>query len=779
MPHRRRTAARLLAAGAAGLAVCTAVLTTGLSAAAAAGAPWGDSGAQYAGGIVCALPGGVRVPMARWTVDGAPGAPASVAAESVYALADITERNGVLDPAPVTGSPAPMAAGVDGLDASEIAAAAYLIAHGSSGSADVAETSAVLAAAAGGGAQQARCLGQQGTSARRAAARWASAQRYAGPYTVALGQPSATRPGSAPTVSATVTSAAGVPTPGLTVQFAAAGQTASARTDRAGVARVRFGVGAPASTPTPTPVVASVSEPTGLTVYGSDPPSVAPAAPSTYQDTGSLVVVAHPHPTVSIAVDHPLLLANGVARPSASVTGTYGYSGAGTITLLGPARTVSSRPCSTLTAADFAAAAPVWTATFQFAGDGAHAPGATPPLAAGCYALEADVLTTNSDPPAKASAAFSPAATVTVSGMTLSTSTGPGVAAVGALSATVTATNAGQASVQSTLTEYGPLASHDGACDALDWSHAPVVGKSAAATLTPAAVPSGASSTATPAAGASGVSGGASVLPSPTIGTSPPAAAETALTADIHAPAASRVGCYALAAHSVITLDGHTLTTVSPIGGDGSTTSVLAPTLTVTNASYDGQQGAAMSGSVTISGAYRFAGAVSIALVSAPVPFTGCRAAVFAADPQPEPGQQAKIVDTTGDGSFSFVTPIASQNRCYAVTAALTLSANPAVRVSATPSAGAVFLAGVALNRAAAPDVPSAHGSTLAAALITLGIAALLVLGVALVVIAGVAVSRGRSTWSTFRPELRLDDELPESRLGTASPAPAARARNG
>lgn len=93
-------------------------------------------------------------------------------------------------------------------------------------------------------------------------------------------------------------------------------------------------------------------------------------------------------------------------------------------------------------------------------------------------------------------------------------------------------------------------------------------------------------------------------------------------------------------------------------------------------------------------------------------------------------------VTTSGDGTYKFRTPIASRNRCYAVTADLSLAANPAVRgASPAPSASSTFLAGITLGGPPPEDLPSPPGDALLRPLITFVIASLLIFGVAVSVI--------------------------------------------
>ncbi|MDQ2796853.1 MAG: hypothetical protein M3Y06_06790, partial [Actinomycetota bacterium] len=105
-----------------------------------------------------------------------------------------------------------------------------------------------------------------------------------------------------------------------------------------------------------------------------------------------------------------------------------------------------------------------------------------------------------------------------------------------------------------------------------------------------------------------------------------------------------------------------------------------------------GEQGQAMTGTVTVLGAYSFAGVVRIGLrASTSAPVNGCRGATY--DTTPERTAPTSVA-TAGDGTYAFRTPIAPRNRCYAITGTLTLTANPMVRADSPTSDSSIFLAG-------------------------------------------------------------------------------------
>lgn len=574
-------------------AIAIATTTFGAPTASAAGTPWGSNGAAYSGGIVCRLPHGTTVPLSRWSVGGV----------STFATADIGAKDGRYGNAPIDGASAPIAAGQAGLSASHIAAIAYLVGHHGSGSAaEIAETSADIAAASGGGRLQARCLGQRGTSARHAAALWTQAQHYAGPYTLTVPARPQTATGLQVSVSTKVVSADGYATPGIKVTFAAGTQAITGTTG--GDGRARATLGASAAT---TSFTATISEPTTLTYFATAPAAVALARPSTY--TGASGALSPPRPVISVGASAQLLLPSGTTRPTAQVTGTNGYSGAGSVTVAGPAQPAAATTCSSLTADDFASAPAVWTVPFTFVGDGAYRAAPTPHLAPGCYAVTGSVTTTNSRPTVSARSAFDTGAMITVSTIRLTESTGSGIAPPGPLSATVTATTPGQAGVVSSITEYGPLAPVDGQCRAvLAWGDAGAAEVSASIALSSLPM-SGSSRISPPASDADG----------------------QPLTARIVTAPVKRLGCYALRLHSVITQDGQTLVVDSAIGKAGSTTLVLRPTLTIADSTYDGYQGKPMTGIIAVAGAYNYPGILRIGLrASAASGDSGCQEVTFA-----------------------------------------------------------------------------------------------------------------------------------------------------
>ncbi|WP_375491037.1 Ig-like domain-containing protein [uncultured Jatrophihabitans sp.] len=714
VPARRRaTSGRRWALPLAGCAAAVAAVALVATAPSAlADTAWGNSGAFYSGGITCRLGSNTEVPMATWDVDGA----------SPFATADVSETNGAYGPAPTSGSATTAQPGDAGLDQGEIGATAYLIAHHGTGSgATVAEVSADIAAAAGSGGLQSRCLGQHGTSRARARALYAQAQRYAGPYKIALSLPTRAQPGKPVTVGARVTSAAGFPTPGIGVTFAADGGTAAASTARSGVATTTFTApSAPA-----TPITATISEAVSLTYYTTNPGAVTTAAPTTTSATGTLVPVLHPTPHVSVH-SPGLVLRDDTPTPQATITGTYGYSGAGSISAIGPLHP-DDKGCSSFGSADYARAPVAWKGNFGFVGDGTYDAGQTSQLPAGCYAVTASISTTNTSPPAKASAGYG--SKLIVSGVHLSESAGPGVVPSDGLAATITGTGTQGAKIRTTITVHGPLTPVNGSCSSdLEWSAAPVQAVSDPVRLT--------------AAGAAPASAAPSASPSPA-SSAPSAAPQPGVVgAAIPLPPVSAVGCYALSSRSVITQDGLSIVEEPHVGQQGSTTLVARPTLRIADGDYDGEVGKPMTGTITVTGSYHWPGTLTVGLVSAPRTDVGCRDATFV---QAVTTQSGPVVtsSTRGDGVVRFTTPRARQNLCYAVTAVLRLKVNPAVQAtSPAPSTSSVFLAGVVLHSPKISGTAGGDGDALGQTAIAGGISLLLIFAVAFVVIARAYVRR-------------------------------------
>lgn len=676
---------------------------------AAADTPWGNTGASYSGGITCRL-GATTVPLTTWDVTGTP----------TYSTADVSETGGAYGPAPTSGPSAPIRSGDGGMDPAQFGALAYLIAHHGSGSAaEIAEVSADVAAAAGSGGLQSRCLGQQGTSRARASSLFSQAQRYAGPYKVQLSLPTRAQPNMPVTIAAQVTSAAGFPTPGIGVTFAVDGGQAVAGTANDGIARTNIVTPSRPSTP----ITATVSEPVSLTYFSTDPGAVTVAAPVSATGTATLAPVLHPTPHVTTQAPG-LVLHSSSVTPKASITGTFGYAGNGSISLLGPLHPATGRSCSAFGSGDWATAPVAWHGNFGFVGDGTHDAGASPTLDAGCYAVTATITTTNTSPPATATSGYS--TTLVASDLALSESTGPGVAPAGQLTAVVTAADAAGAAVKTSITVHGPLAPADGTCSStLDWSAAQITSVTDAQSLgrattapTPSSAPIGAPANTAPSAAPGG----------------------TGLSATIRTPTVSSVGCYALSSRSTVSQNGQTIVVEPKVGGPGTTVLVAQPALTIADAHYDGQLDKPMTGTITVVGSYRFAGKLMIGLRSAPRTDVGCREATFGQSV----AQSGAVVTsvTTGDGAMRFTTPPARRNVCYAVTAVLSLTANPAVQASSpAPTTSSIFLAGVVLRNPKAVGIPGGDSDALLRTAIVAGICLLVLLAVALSVI-GRAFSR-------------------------------------
>ncbi|GAB2471890.1 Ig-like domain-containing protein [Jatrophihabitans fulvus] len=624
MGSRTRRAAALL-----GALLAPAAL---LLAPSAVAEPWGTDGADY-DGVLCRL-GGQQVALGAWTVNGT---------FSAYATEDVTGDGVRTDPAPLDGDVTRLEPGVAGFTASDIGALAYLIDRWGGGSAaELAEIGADVAQVAGGGAQQAQCLGQGGTSTARAASRLATARRLGGPYDVVVGVPAGTRPDASARVTVTVRSASGAGVPGADVTVDVGGAQSSVTTDASGVARTDVTVPSAAATT----VTASVGQPS-LVSIASDPPSVALGDPRTVRGSAVLRPVLHPRPAVSVQHED-LLLRGGTLAPTVRVSGTYGYSGVGSVTLSGPVDPPASG-CAAL-GADAYRGDPVWSGDFWFTGDGTYGAGTSPDLEPGCYAVRGGLETTDSSPVEKASAA---SGGLTVSGLTLSTAAVE-VAAAGGLRAVVTGDDPGGARVVTTVVARGPVAFGSEGCRGVRFARA-----ATAATSAP-----------TPATRAAG-----------------------SLRATVSLPAVRRVGCYTLVARSRVTLDGREVVASAPLGAEGTVTAVIAPRIAVSASAQSGLQGSGMPATVTVSGTYGFEGTVRLGVTEGEtVPVTGCADARFA----PAAAGPTRTATVDGDGTLTLESPATTHNACYALTARLAMSADASITATtAANSADAVFLAGV------------------------------------------------------------------------------------
>ncbi|MEO9137791.1 MAG: Ig-like domain-containing protein [Jatrophihabitans sp.] len=688
--------------------------------------PWGTTGASYSG-ILCQF-GASTVPLGAWTVNGI---------ETAFSTQDIVQADGQYPPAPLDGNPSAMTPGQAGFTPEDIAAVAYLIQSTSAGSpAVLAEVSADIASVAGDGSRQQKCLGQGGTSAARAAARLADARKFAGPYTISVDVPANKIPGTTATVTARVVAASGTATPGLSVDFQVDGQTSTAVTDRTGVAGATINVPAAAAST----VTAEVQAPTALIIYATDPSSVGLGPTTTSSGSAVLRPALHPKPVVSVSSDE-LVLDGGSLTPTATVTGTFGYSGNGTLALTGPVAPGAGKTCAALTAAQVTTGNPAWDSTFSFSGDGPHQAGDTPTLTPGCYVLQASVATSNSEP---RETAASGARVITVSTLTLTEKVGDEIAPPGSISATMIGTKPGRTQVSTTINARGPVPPQGDGCAGVDWTSARAAGQSEAVSL---------------------------------------ARAGSTLAGKITVPKVSKLGCYTLAARSVVSLDGLSAVVQTPLGQTGTTTIIAQPALTITALDTAGEIGKSMTGTVTVLGSFQFPGIISVGLrQSTSTPITGCRDATFPAAAQDIATAEAQrtTLTTRGDGNYTFRTPVASRNTCYAVTATVFLTDNKQVRGTApdTSSSG-IFLAAVVPQQAVATTLDQARPGSMTRAAITFLISGLLILTSCVVVFVRAFRAGGRwdglvDNW-VWRATAE-DRPSPASASGRSRPSPRPRA---
>lgn len=654
---------------------------------------WGSSGAEYLGGITCLLPAGgangaqpITVPMAQWKVLGGVLA---------YAREDITGSGGSYSPAPLpTFTPSQVSPGQLGLTAAQQSALAYLISGPGSDhiAAHVAEVSADVAAVLGRGGEQARCLGQQGTSRADAAGLWATAQSLAGPYTVDLSLPHNAPVDSEVHASATVRSVSGVPVPGMPVA-------------------VRVGPGAMAATGSPTlttgadgtvdialttttaasaQVTASVSAPITLTGYGAqlDALTAGPAAAVTA--TGTLTTNQHPAPAVTPSVTG-LLLPGGTTPVSVTVTGNDGWPGTGTASVLGP---VAEPPghCSSLSAKQFTAAPTLWKAPVAVpAGPSTPVTATTTPVrftAPGCYLATATVRLAD-NPAATARSAATAANVITVLPTAVSAHVAPVQSTRAPMTVTITATHPDGATVTSSVRRYGPASAQDGHCSNVDWNAAPSTYLGTVTLTAPATSPR------RPSPQPDGQPIAAPPTTLPTAQTPVPDTASGAVTGS----AAPGLGCYSFTVTSTISLGSRSVSAASGVGESPTTTIVVNPAVAVVTG-YSGLEHRPQLGTATVSGTYSLPARMTISLLRAPSDQFGCAHADWA-HATPAPG--STTVATTGDGSYRFASAPTPGQDCYQAVATVSMDANPQVSVTSPIGADSAFQAGWVATPVSAP----------------------------------------------------------------------------
>ena len=162
-----------------------------------------------------------------------------------------------------------------------------------------------------------------------------------------------------------------------------------------------------------------------------------------------------------------------------------------------------------------------------------------------------------------------------------------------------------------------------------------------------------------------------------------------------------------------------------------------------------------MTGTVTVFGTYSYPGAIAVGLTATAPPPTGCRDARFTGAPA---AVKPTSVMTTGDGTYAFRTPVAPRNLCYAVTATLSLKANPAVRADHRPRrTRRRSWPGCVLSAPSSGDIPNVDTDSMLRPALAFGVAYALVLGVALFVMLRAAFGArhdARSVWP-LRPGVR------------------------
>jgi hypothetical protein len=476
----------------------------------AASGTWGSAKSPYSNGVICSPGPATTVPLASWNLGGAAG---SVA----FLLAGLSSTGG-LDSGKVPfatlgqQTASPLVATGGGLTAAQIAATASLIRLSGSdpNPARVAEV-AELVAAQNGRATGEQCLagGQGGTSPADAAALWARAQALAGPYQVAIrsANPLFTL-GTRESLTASVTSAAGQPVPGVDLTLstsgavltsaqgglrgAQGGNSITVTTGAAGTAAATITV-PDSDTASTISVATTIAVPIGLTqitVPGAVAAVTLSAATRSSVST-EFAVDTTPDPVLSTGFTATGLAIGGSVRPTVTVSGMHGHSATVTLTVYGPAQCAaladSTLTNSTLTddmptndswaaavAADPTGALVANRATLAIAGDGSPRSAGWKPTKPGCYAAVAALATADISPPITRRSAFSVGRhglIVIATSASMKVDHG-GLFGPGPITASVTVANPSGTLGPITGALLGPLLPVANSCSGLDWSSA-------------------------------------------------------------------------------------------------------------------------------------------------------------------------------------------------------------------------------------------------------------------------------------------------------------------
>jgi hypothetical protein len=676
---------------------------------------WGTGHWPYSNGIVCDT-AGTSVPLVGWTLDGLtqPG----------YLTNGISETDGAdSGRPPISGATSAadpiLAAGVNGAkSAAQVAALAYLV--GTSGAspdaATIAEVSEVVAEQLGQPTGRS-CLqsGQGSTSAAAAATLWAQAQQLAGPYRVSLTTTAKNVVLDQPVpLTATVTSAAGQPVPGLAVQFASTGvgTGSTAVTDAAGSASAFITVDSAASIGSSQPLELTAEAATPQLLRVRSAPGATPAVyldPSTTATTSIALPVTPPAGlSVEVALSAPVAVPGTTVTATVSSTGLNGHTAAATVSVAGPLPLDQNGYCRRLTAADWAAAIGqqpqlvVARATVEFGQPGAANTTTFIAGGVGCYSASVTLMTTDAASAQTAQLPYgTPAGGVTVVPITVTVRAAPGGVATGATMAPIVSiTGAGSTTGVITGNLLGPVAPDTGACST-SWTHVAAAGRVQRTVL----------------------DGDASY--------------------PLHIVPTQSLGCYALELTIKISVAGlGSVTITPPPGSTGTVVLVVAPMLQISAASSWVDTGMPWTPSILLSGSLTQPGMITSQLLWLPAAPLGCASGDWQ---RATPLGSGQSVPTVGDGNYPLASAAPDRVGCYSLQVTLTLTANNAARSLTSPgSLDSLFLA-VSPAAATALITTSTHrddGLRLWVALL----AATMVIGVGVVSAAGARLRPTRRT---------------------------------
>ncbi len=623
---RRRTALKAALA-----LVATLLITGGLTTDADAAGVWGAGQTPYLQGEIC-TDATTSSPLAAW--DFGTGSPA-------FLLTPVTST-GTTDsarlPSAANGgqSLAPVVPGSDGFtSASDIAAYAYLISkYGVDSQQHAAEVAEAVMDEAGS-VNAPDCEGPGDLASLLIAA-----QNYAGPYTVAfIPAPTTVIMGAPTTVTARVTSARGLPVPGLAVTFTApaAGLTSAGQvTDATGTARVSIDVpiGTPAASVT---LQANVDQPIGLTQISSSGASVSAvmaAAPIPVTASVDLTIDQTATPAVRTSASSRVIAVGQSFQGFATVSGLRGHAASVAFSLYGPLPLDANGACGAASA--FTSSTPVAASTgaVSITGDQTASAAAWAPSQAGCYAVGATASTTNATPNTTATGV--PTSTVAVLPTTTTLTLAHNVVGPGPLTVQLSTQHTFGRPVRSTVTAIGPVTPAGGSCAGVDFAHA-----ASAVTFAPAQTTGDAALTAT-------------------------------------SSAATKPGCYQLqASTSVDEGDLGQLMVSTP----AASVLLIAPTLATTVDAVWTNSPAPVRAHVDVSGTYGQPAHVSVELAYAQADPFGCRAVDWTRAVVVGSGP---AVATRGDASLlAAQSGPTSELGCYLPVAKLVVDANPAIVVTA------------------------------------------------------------------------------------------------